>query len=114
LWDIVSGCVSTLFACTWTAIHLDFPRKDEGMVYATCLRLLLMFTAFLAPEFVVAWAMWQFLNARRVAKDFNREFRLQRAQHRSCCRAIWRELLNMLCGGSTNSDDGQLHSRTLL
>ncbi|KAG2114962.1 hypothetical protein BD769DRAFT_1363619 [Suillus cothurnatus] len=71
LWDIISSCVLTLFACTWTAIHLDFPGKDEGIVYATCRRPLLMLTAFLAPEFVVAWAVWQFLNARQVAKAFN-------------------------------------------
>jgi hypothetical protein len=113
LWDIISSCVLTLFACTWTAIHLDFPGKDEGMVYATCRRPLLMLTAFLAPEVVVAWAMWQFLNARQVAKAFNGEFDLRRAQHRSCCRAIWQGLLNTLCGGSTSLDDGQLRTRTL-
>jgi hypothetical protein len=113
LCDIISSCASTLFACTWTAIHLDFPRKDEGMVYATCLRLLLMLTAFLAPEFMIAWALWQFLNARQVAENFNRTFYLQRDKPRSRYRAIWQELLNMLHGGSPSLDDGQLHTSIL-
>ncbi|KAG2120181.1 hypothetical protein BD769DRAFT_1609219 [Suillus cothurnatus] len=74
LWDIISSCGLTLFACTWTAIHPNIPDKDEGIVYATSRRLLLMLIAFLAPEFVVTWAAWQFLHARRVAKTFNDEF----------------------------------------
>ncbi|KAG1814710.1 uncharacterized protein BJ212DRAFT_348473 [Suillus subaureus] len=65
-----------------------------------------MLTAFLAPEFVVAWATWQFLNARQVAKAFNENFGLQRAQPRGYCRTMRQKLVNMLLGGSTSLDDG--------
>ncbi|KAG2028651.1 hypothetical protein BDR03DRAFT_800700, partial [Suillus americanus] len=71
LWDIISSCGLTLFVCTWTAIHPDIPGKGEGTINSASRQLLLMFTAFLAPEFVVAWAAWQYLHARQVAKAFN-------------------------------------------
>ncbi|KAG2033066.1 hypothetical protein BDR03DRAFT_821604, partial [Suillus americanus] len=74
LWDIISSCGLTLFACTWTAIHMDIMDKDERIVDAASRRLLLMLTAFMAPEFVVGWAAWQFLHARQVAKAYNNEF----------------------------------------
>ncbi|KAG2034705.1 hypothetical protein BDR03DRAFT_964291 [Suillus americanus] len=106
LWDILSSCGLTLFACTWTAIHLDIPGKDEGVVYTAFRRLFLMLMAFLAPEFVVAWAAWQFLHARQVAKAFNNEFGVQQAQPRSYYRAIWQKLVVTLRGGSTSSSDG--------
>ncbi|KAG2038682.1 hypothetical protein BDR03DRAFT_1009661 [Suillus americanus] len=80
LWDILLSCWLTLFASTWTAIHPDVPGMDEGVVATTFRRLLLMVMALLGPEFVVAWAAWQFLCARQVAKDFNDAFGAQRVQ----------------------------------
>ncbi|KAG1766786.1 hypothetical protein EDD22DRAFT_1009458 [Suillus occidentalis] len=71
LLDILSSCGLTLFACTWTAIHLDIPDVGEGIVAITFRHLLLMVVAFLASEFVVAWAAWQLLCARQVKIDFN-------------------------------------------
>ncbi|KAG2343518.1 hypothetical protein BDR05DRAFT_301529 [Suillus weaverae] len=106
LWDILSSCGLTLFACTWTAIHPDIPGIDEGIVYSAFRRLLLMFMAFLAPEFVVAWAAWQFLHARRAAKKFNDAFGVQQTKSRGCCRAIQQKLVAMLRGGSRSLSDG--------
>ncbi|KAG1836043.1 hypothetical protein DFJ58DRAFT_749954, partial [Suillus subalutaceus] len=97
LWDIISSCGLTLFACTWTAIHPDIPGKDEWVAGTALRRLVLMLVAFLAPEFVVAWAVLQFFHARQVAKDFNDG--VKRAKARNCCQA-------MLRGGSTSLDDG--------
>lgn len=90
LLDILSSCGLTLFACTWTAIHLDIPGMDEGIVAITFRHLLLMVIAFLAPEFVVAWAAWQLLCARQVAKDFND---ITHAQHYDDHRAVWQRTL---------------------
>ncbi|KAG1759850.1 hypothetical protein EDD22DRAFT_993119 [Suillus occidentalis] len=73
LLDILSSCGLNLFACTWTAIHLDIPDEEEGIV-AIAFRRLLMVMAFLAPEIMVAWAALQFLCARQVAKDFDDVF----------------------------------------
>ncbi|KAG1848971.1 hypothetical protein DFJ58DRAFT_889592 [Suillus subalutaceus] len=89
LWDILLSCWLTLFACTWTAIHPDVPRMDEGKVAITFRRLLLMVMALLGPEFVISWAAWQFLCARQVAKDFNDAFDAQRSQPHEDCQVVW-------------------------
>ncbi|KAG2126396.1 hypothetical protein BD769DRAFT_1357792 [Suillus cothurnatus] len=113
LWDILSSCGLTLFACTWTAMHLDIPGRDEGIRDIFIHRLSLVVLAFLAPELVVGRAVWEYLLARNLANEFNSEFGLQRIQPRSCYQAIRRKLVNMILGGSTNLDDGQLHTQTL-
>ncbi|KAG2356469.1 hypothetical protein BDR07DRAFT_1535345 [Suillus spraguei] len=71
LWDILSSCGLTLFACTWTAVHPDIPYMDQRVMATTWRRLLLMVVVLIAPEFTITWAAWQFLDARKVAKDFN-------------------------------------------
>ncbi|KAG2034686.1 hypothetical protein BDR03DRAFT_1093575 [Suillus americanus] len=99
VWDILSSCGLTLFACTWTAIHPDIPGRDEWVAGTAFRRLILMLAAFAAPEFVVGWAIVQFFHARQVAKDFNNEFGVGLAQPCGWLRA-------MLRGGSTSTDDG--------
>ncbi|KAG1896117.1 uncharacterized protein F5891DRAFT_1055173 [Suillus fuscotomentosus] len=79
LWVIMSSCGLTLFACTWTAVPPDIPRLGEGVVVVTVRRLLLMFVAYFAPELMAAWAAWQLICARQVAKDFNDVLGAQRA-----------------------------------
>jgi hypothetical protein len=44
------------------------------MVRITFDRLCLMMMAFIAPETMITWAMSQFFEARRAAKDFNGSF----------------------------------------
>ncbi|KAG1732797.1 hypothetical protein EDB19DRAFT_1591294, partial [Suillus lakei] len=80
LWDIISSCGLTLFACTWTAIHLDIPREGEGLVFLpTFRRLCLMVLASFAPELVTAWAAWQLFSACQATKAFNDAFGAQHA-----------------------------------
>ncbi|KAG1864459.1 hypothetical protein C8R48DRAFT_772980 [Suillus tomentosus] len=79
LWVIMSSCGLTLFACTWTAVPPDIPRLGEGVVVVTIRRLVLMFVAYFAPELMAAWAAWQLICARQVAKDFNDVLGAQRA-----------------------------------
>jgi hypothetical protein len=47
-----------------------------------------MVMAFFGPEFVIAWAAWQFLCARQVAEDFNDAFGTQRTQPNGDDRAV--------------------------
>jgi len=118
LWDIILSCWLTLFACTWTAIHPDVPGVDEGVVLITFRRLLLMVMAFFGPEFVIAWAAWQFLCARQVAEDFNDAFGTQRTQPNGDDRAVRQSesaisLLGEISNSSKSSSAGQLHTQTL-
>ncbi|KAG1721790.1 hypothetical protein EDB19DRAFT_2044233, partial [Suillus lakei] len=74
LWDILLTCVSTLFACTWTAIHTNIPGMDEGRVAITFRRLFLTVAALIAPELIISWATRQFFSARAATKEFNDAF----------------------------------------
>ncbi|KAG1743004.1 hypothetical protein EDD22DRAFT_786452 [Suillus occidentalis] len=76
LWDIISSCGLTLFACTWTAIHPNIPGVNHGMVRITFYRLCLMIMALFAPEIMFTWAVSQFFLAQRAAKVCNDTFAL--------------------------------------
>ncbi|KAG1880168.1 hypothetical protein F4604DRAFT_1750824 [Suillus subluteus] len=100
LWDILSSCGLTLFACTWTAVHPDIPHMDQGTFSIAIYRLRLMVIALLAPELVTACATLQFSSAHQAAKNFNDAFGPQCAR----LRAIWqRELAVTLLGDFPNS-----------
>ncbi|KAG2068119.1 hypothetical protein BDR04DRAFT_1129340 [Suillus decipiens] len=66
LWDILSSCGLTLFACTWTAVHPDISYMDQRVIANTLRRLFLMAVVSIAPEFMIYWAICQFLSARFV------------------------------------------------
>ncbi|KAG2033070.1 hypothetical protein BDR03DRAFT_1075944, partial [Suillus americanus] len=63
LWNIISSCGLTVFACTWTAIHPDIPRMRERVVVTILRRLVLMDVAFIYPENITTSAASQFLDA---------------------------------------------------
>jgi hypothetical protein len=77
-----------------------------------------MVMAFLAPEVMVAWAAWQFLCARQVAKDFNDVFGAQHAQPYGNHRAIWQGKLAVISLGdipnsNRSSSAGRSYARIL-
>ncbi|KAG1848067.1 hypothetical protein DFJ58DRAFT_796744 [Suillus subalutaceus] len=65
LYSIISSCILTLFACTWTSIHLNIschsPRA--GIILA----------ALVAPKLVILWAMRQIFHAGKFVNKFNDE-----------------------------------------
>lgn len=89
LWDILSSCGLTLFACTWTAIHPNVPGVNDGVVLTTFYRLCLMVVAFFIPEFMVVSAIAQFSCAQSAAEQLNRAFGVQHAQPHSDHQAIY-------------------------
>ena len=76
-----------IFSCTWVAVHpnIPCPKKREGN---NCFqrwirnpflsfvehRLPLLVCALLVPEYVLAWAIRQYLSARKIANEKTREF----------------------------------------
>ena len=82
------SCLATIFSCTWVAIHPNIPcpktREANGWV-ERCIwnpllsfaehRLPLFVCALLVPEYVLAWAIRQFLRARKIAKENKSEFK---------------------------------------
>ena len=87
IWNIIWSCTVTIFSCTWVAVHpnIPCPKKREGksrfqrwirnpfLSFAEH-RLPLFICALLVPEYVLAWAIRQYLRARKVANKNTREF----------------------------------------
>ena len=87
IWNIVWSCLVTIFSCTWVAVHPNVPclKKWEanGWIERCIWNPLLSFVehclplficALLVPEYVLAWAIKQFLVAQDIAKQNKGEF----------------------------------------
>ena len=88
IWSIVWSCLATIFSCTWVAVHPNIPcpkKREANSWIERCLwnpllsfaehRLPLFVCALLVPEYILAWAIRQFLGARKIAKDNKSEFK---------------------------------------
>ena len=82
IWNIIWSCIVTIFSCTWVAVHpnMPCPKKREGkncfqkwirnpLLSFVEHRLPLFICALLVPEYVLAWAIRQYLRAREIAHD---------------------------------------------
>ena len=87
IWNIVWSCLVTVFSCTWVAVHPNVPCPKKGeangwirryienpLLSFAEHRLPLFVCALLVPEYVLAWAIRQFLVARKIAKRNKSEF----------------------------------------
>ncbi|KAJ7669741.1 hypothetical protein B0H14DRAFT_3072023 [Mycena olivaceomarginata] len=64
LFNIVSGCLATVFACTWVTVHPNVPGPNQGKLALAWRRLGLMLVGIIAPELIAGFAARQFLDAR--------------------------------------------------
>ena len=71
--DIIWSCASTLFICTWVAVHPNIPPRGEGHIRWLWRRIKLMLWTLLVPELVFVWAYRQWSAARYIAKHFQGE-----------------------------------------
>ena len=83
VWNIIWSCLSTIFLCTWVAVHpnIPYPREREAknrfqkwirnpLLSFAEHRLPLFVCALLVPEYVLSWAIRQYLTARKIgSKD---------------------------------------------
>ena len=87
IWNIIWSCLITIFSCTWVAVHPNVPcprkRQANSCIERWILnpfrsfaehRLPLFVCALLVPEYVLAWAIRQYLSARKIAKNNKGEF----------------------------------------
>jgi hypothetical protein len=75
LWNIIWSCLSTIFLCTWGSLHPnisstpDAPgmgRRDKlrkWLVELLTYKLPLFIWALLVPEYILAWAIRQYITA---------------------------------------------------
>ncbi|KAJ7136905.1 hypothetical protein C8R44DRAFT_976320 [Mycena epipterygia] len=71
LFDIVWGCLTTIFACTWVSVHQNIPPPDQGWLSLHLRKLRMMLVTIIAPELVVIFAARQLLAALYISKEFN-------------------------------------------
>ena len=87
IWNIIWSCLATIFSCTWVAVHpnMPCPKKREAkncfqrwirnpLLSFAEHRLPLFVCALLVPEYVLAWAIRQYLRARKIANGNECEF----------------------------------------
>jgi hypothetical protein len=68
LFDIVWGCLATIFACTWVSVHPNVPAPNQSRLALFWQRLKMMLIAVIAPELMVGFAARQFIAARSLSK----------------------------------------------
>ena len=68
IWSIIWSCTSTIFACTWIAVHPNIPGPNDSQCAVLCKRMAIMGCALIVPEYVVGWAARQYWAARHLAK----------------------------------------------
>ncbi|KAF7370039.1 hypothetical protein MSAN_00633900 [Mycena sanguinolenta] len=70
LFNIVWGCLTTIFACTWVSAHPNVPPPNQSRLQLLWRRLKMMLVGIIAPEIMVGFAARQFFAARWLANDF--------------------------------------------
>ncbi|KAJ7811854.1 hypothetical protein B0H13DRAFT_2383641 [Mycena leptocephala] len=70
LFDIIWGCLATIFACTWVSVHPNVPAPNQSRLSLFWRRLKMMLIAVIAPELMVGFAARQFFAARLLSKEF--------------------------------------------
>ncbi|KAJ7751595.1 hypothetical protein B0H16DRAFT_822452 [Mycena metata] len=71
LFDIIWGCLITIFACTWVALHQNIPDPELGHFALLMRKLCIMLVMIIAPELVVGFAIRQLISAQWISKEFN-------------------------------------------
>lgn len=81
IWNIIWSCLATIFACIWVAVHPNIPQPKPprktvsslGWLGDVCTplgeKVIVALVALLAPEFIFAWAVRQWIVARSIAAD---------------------------------------------
>ena len=80
--NIIWSCPITIFSCTWVAVHPNIPcpgKRDpkakicfQGQIRNPLLSFAehpLFICASLVPEYMLAWAIRQYMSARKIAHD---------------------------------------------
>lgn len=71
-WDILWSSLATIFACTWSLLHLNAPGLNDSDTKILLRRIKWFLVAVLAPELIITMALAQFLEARRTVAGFSK------------------------------------------
>ncbi|KXN85195.1 hypothetical protein AN958_11618 [Leucoagaricus sp. SymC.cos] len=73
LQGIIWSCLATIFACTWVSMHPNVPDPRWSGFRRLWERIVLMFYAVIAPEFIAVWAFRQRMMAVEWANQYNKQ-----------------------------------------
>lgn len=59
------------FACTWVSVHPNVPWRNEGRWTLLARRIFLMIFSILTPEFMIMWALKQWIGAVMIRDAVN-------------------------------------------
>lgn len=65
---IAKSCVATIFACTWVSVHRNMPAPNSRWHTVTLERIWITIVALIAPEWILAWAIRQYLMAGKISR----------------------------------------------
>ncbi|EJP64571.1 uncharacterized protein BBA_06565 [Beauveria bassiana ARSEF 2860] len=68
-WTIVSSCLTTVIACTWTIQHLNIPASTDGSLKKFRRKLKWMLITVLFPEIILVHAGFQFRMAWKALQE---------------------------------------------
>ncbi|KAG7092515.1 hypothetical protein E1B28_008866 [Marasmius oreades] len=68
-YQIVWSCITTIFACTWLAIHPNIPSPKDSYWKIISRRAMIMLLGILVPEYTTVWALRQWLAARYIKQQ---------------------------------------------
>ncbi|KAJ5989579.1 hypothetical protein N7481_004789 [Penicillium waksmanii] len=74
-WDIFWTCVSTILACTWTALHLKVPKRSEHNGDTMSVKPATWTCALLAPELMAMVAVGELRQAMSIVTRCNSAFK---------------------------------------
>jgi hypothetical protein len=77
IWSIVWSCLSTIFLCTWVAVHPNvafrpdkpnagWSERWDPLLHFWSHQLPLFMCALLVPEYILAWSIRQFIVAGKI------------------------------------------------
>jgi hypothetical protein len=72
---LVYGCIVTIFACTWTVLHLNVPCHKNGSVKVGLRKAKWMAITILFPEFISSKAICDLRLALSDLRDFDAQLR---------------------------------------
>ncbi|KAK3900069.1 hypothetical protein C8A05DRAFT_36304 [Staphylotrichum tortipilum] len=82
--SILYSCLLTLFACIYTALHLNVPKSGSSFASLLFTKVVWSLVALFAPELVIVYALSQYFKARKLAKAMRK---LQRDDPKAATRA---------------------------
>ncbi|KAJ5885462.1 hypothetical protein N7495_009972 [Penicillium taxi] len=74
-WDIFWTCLSTILACTWTALHVSVPSRKQSKVSTNVIKVAAWIAAILAPELMAGVAAEELWTTRSLVARCNAALR---------------------------------------